>query len=76
MLLRLTLESSAHSWGELWLEHSRCLFLSMGSVIQGEVCTVLLWGLDTWLTASCDEIACSWLIPCKVVLWGHRVASC
>lgn len=75
-LLWLTLQSNAPSWGELWLEHSRCPSLSLGSVVLGGVCTVLLWGLDTWLTASWDEIACSWLIPCKIVLWGQRVDSC
>lgn len=33
LLLWLLLESSAHSWGELWLKHGRCLSLSMGSVV-------------------------------------------
>lgn len=69
VLLQLVLESSAHSWGELWLENSRGLFLSLGSVEQGEACTVVRWDLGTWLTGSCSERACSRLISRKVVLW-------
>lgn len=33
LLLWLLPDSSAHSWGELWLKHTRCLSLFLGSVV-------------------------------------------
>lgn len=38
-----------------WQQHSSCCLLPLRSAARGGVHWAVLWGLDTWLVASCDK---------------------